>query len=271
MQLNSVYLYPNLHDIYFNINSEWPIERYHRVYAKNIKIHRGLDNRLDFQVKNSDQKKQDVSGLAPVLLIISRESQKKILEKDLSYLDNDATTGRVFGTVTETELESIEPGFYQYSVIFETRVADGANYRVTERKPGFVDSQHGATGVIEVIRNVFGAAKESVEIKNFTEIRPSSVGEDEPTSFISSLIDAQYQLTDSQSLHSMAFYMDTYTGTVTLEGSLDEGADPSVWSTIEETTYTNAGTSSINIEGKWKWFRITHVPTSGSLDKILYR
>lgn len=271
MQLNPVYLYPNLHDVYFNINGEWPIERYHRVYAKNLKIHRGLDNRVDFQVKNSDQKKQDITGLIPVLLIVSRESQQLILEKDLTYLDNDPTTGRVFTTISQTELESVEPGSYQYSVIFETRVTDGAYYRVSQRKPGFVDSQHGAIGVIEIVKNVFGAAKESLEIKNFAEIRPSSVGEDEATSYISSLIDAQYQLTNSLSLHSFAFYMDSYSGDVTIEGSLDDSADPSVWATLDEITYTNSGLASVNVEGKWKWFRIKHIPTSGTLDKILYR
>lgn len=271
MQLNPVYLYPNLHDVYFNIDGQWPIERYHRVYAKNLKIYRGLDNRIDFQVRNSDQKKQDITGLVPVLLIVSRESQQLILEKDLSYLDDDATTGRAFTTVSQTELESIEPGFYQYSIVFETRVSDGVEYTVSQRKPGFVDSQHGAVGVIEVIRNVFGAAKYSLEIKNFAEIRPSSVGEDEATSYISSLINAQYQLTSSQSLHSFALYMNNYTGEVTIEGSLDDSADPSNWSTLDEITYTNSGLASVNIEGKWKWFRIKHVPTSGTLDKILYR
>lgn len=274
MQLISVYLYPNLHDIYFNINSEWPIERYRQVYAKNIKIYRGMDNRLDFQVKNSDQKKQDISNLTPVLVVINRGDQTKVLEKDLAYLDGDATTGRVFGTITEFELQGFEPGSYQYSVFFETRTTVGNNYTVAQRKPGFIDSQYGAVGTLEVFGNILGAARETFVVTNFAEVRPSSVGEDEPNTYISSLIDAQYQTKNSQSLHSFALYMSNYTGTVTLEGSIDAGGDPTIWSTISEIDYINENLLSVNATGKWRWFRIKHTPTQdnqGTLDKILYR
>ena len=297
MQLISVYLYPNLHDIYFNINSEWPTERYQRVYAKNIKIYRGMDNRLDFQVRNSDQKKQDISNLTPVLVIINREDQGKVLEKDLDYLNDDATTGRVFGTITEFDLQEFEPGLYQYSVFFETRTTVGANYTVSQRKPAFVDSQYGAVGTLEVFGNLLGAARESFVVTNFSKTidydspltptpgvdplslpRPNYSRYRTPSGyeeyFISSLIDAQYYTKNSQSLHSFALYMSNYTGTVVLEGSIDEGGDPTIWSTISETEYTEENLLSINTTGKWKWFRIRHTPSAdnqGTLDKILYR
>ena len=58
MHLISVYLYQNKIDVFTNAATAWQTERYRRVYNRNIKIYRGVDNRIDIQVRNSDQKVQ---------------------------------------------------------------------------------------------------------------------------------------------------------------------------------------------------------------------
>jgi hypothetical protein len=56
MQFNPVYLYPNKVDVFTTPSDIWSTERYRRVYNRNLKIFRGVDNRIDIQVRNSDKK-----------------------------------------------------------------------------------------------------------------------------------------------------------------------------------------------------------------------
>ena len=62
MQFNPVYLYSNKLDVFTSPSDSWSIERYRRVYNRNLKIFRGVDNRIDIQVRNSDQKASNIIG-----------------------------------------------------------------------------------------------------------------------------------------------------------------------------------------------------------------
>jgi len=73
------------------------------------------------------------------------------------------------------------------------------------------------------------------------------------------------------SIHTFQFYSLDYEGSVIIQGSLDtQGATPHTWTDIDTFTITSENEYR-NIEGKWNWFRIKHIPTSGSIDKVLYR
>ena len=75
MQLISVYLYPNKIDVFTNASAAWQTKRYRRVYNRNIKIYRGVDNRIDLQVRNSDEKAADTTGSTLVFNLVERETQ----------------------------------------------------------------------------------------------------------------------------------------------------------------------------------------------------
>jgi hypothetical protein len=73
MQLNSVYLYPNKVDVFTNLGA-WKTERYRRVYNRNLKIYRSVDNRIDFQVRNSDEKATSIENYYIVFKLIKLEN-----------------------------------------------------------------------------------------------------------------------------------------------------------------------------------------------------
>jgi hypothetical protein len=268
MQHNSVYLYPNTLSVYLNLSSAWVRERYRNVYNKNLKIYRGSDNRIDLQVKNSDQKSISYVGYIPVL-VLTNEENKQAFKKDAVIVD--ASIGRAYVTITQEELWDIDPGFYNYSLIFEARTSVEDDYLVTETKPGFMDSQYGASAVLEILENVQGKVTASTETKNFLKTSPATVGEDEDTFYTSSLIDARYEVSYAQSNHTFVYYMNNFTGNVRLEASLSESSDPSEWSEISSFDFTDQGIYYHNIVGKWRWFRIIHTPQAGTVDKVLYR
>jgi nucleoside-diphosphate-sugar epimerase len=62
-----------------------------------------------------------------------------------------------------------------------------------------------------------------------------------------------------------------YTGTVKIQGSLSEGGTPHVWTDIESIALSSASQTYRNVTGKYNFFRIRHFPTTGTVDKVLYR
>jgi len=276
MQHSSVYLYPNKIDVY-SLASSWIQERNRKVYNRNLKIYRSADNRIDLQVRSGDQKTKNVSGTTLVFNLISKETKDLILQKDCSI--DDETIGRLYVTLTADELLDIESGYYEYSLIQETRVADDANsYHVTSKVPLFFDSQYGAIGVIEVNGDLKGEVKPSLEVKEFSYINPAALGEEDPEYYISSIINARPDIYTATSLHTFQFYYDNYEGDVIVQGSLAEGGTPAAQEWIDLDSFTVGPSYSdinyINVTGKYNWFRIKHTPSEsneGTLDKVLYR
>ena len=279
MQLNSVYLYSNKVDIF--TNASWQTERYRQVYNRNLKIYCGVDNRIDLQVKNTDQKNTSVTNSNLVFNIITREGKDLIFSKDCVMISDDSAAkikGRAYVVLTSTEMLNFESGMYNYSITQETRTAldgsayvPGDAYKITSRTATYHDSQYGILGVLEVSGDALGEAEQSTEITKFDYINPATTGDQEPRYYTTSLIDTQGHTQVASSLHTFQIYSTNYTGTVKIQGSLSEGGTPNIWTDIETLTLSNATQTYQNVIGKYNFFRIRHFPTTGTVDKVLYR
>lgn len=293
MQNSSVYLYPNKIDIY-SLASSWIEEEYRKVYNRNIKIYRSADNRIDLQVRSSDQKTKNVAGTVLVFNLISKE-KKLILQKDCSV--DDATIGRTYVTLTRDEMLDIEEGFYEYSIVQETRTTiSGSSYTVSSRVPMYLDSQFGVIGTIEVSGDVLGSADTSQVIDTFSRVvdfdqatntssaapftlpRPNYKSKYSDNTYadyyLSEIINGRPDTSTANSLHTFQFYFDNYDGEVVIQGSINpQGATPAAGDWYDLATVATTDRYK-NITGKWNWFRIKHTPAetnTGSVDKILYR
>lgn len=269
MQTISVYLYPNKLDVYTNSLASWQLERYRRVYNRNLKVYRGVDNRIDLQVRNSDQKATEITGTALVFTVLSRDTKEILLQKDCSIVS--MSTGKAYVTLTETELTNINSGSYNFSIVQEIRdTLDLDEYTINGRTPMYIDSQYGIIGTLEVSGDAFGDILNSLSITKFEYLNPATTGYNDPKHYHSSIIDTK-NIDTASSLHTFQIYSTNYTGTVKIQGSLDDSATPSVWADIETFTLTNSDSSYKNVVGKWNWLKVTHFPTTGTVDKILYR
>lgn len=265
MQVNPVYLYRNKITV-FTSAEPWTIERYRQVYQRNFKIYRGVNNKLDVQIRNSDQKPYNISDHTLVFNLIERETQRLLVSKDFTI--TSAAQGQITVTVTEAELNNIAHGLYNYSIIKEVR----ENGVTISSAPLYVDSQYGSLGVIEVFSDLYGETKESQVIDNFAII-PETWPNDDTSK--SELAYASPEFASTQTIHTFAIYQNNYEGVVTIEGSLETGGTPRAgkWATLAEIEYPST-TKYINVEGKWNWFRIKHLPdryNEGTVDKVLYR
>ena len=281
MQSNSVYLYPNKIDAYTNPLDSLTAERYRRVYNRNLKIYRSVDNRIDLQLRNSDQKSLGINSSAVIFNIIGREDNQLLVQKEFTLIPDDSTRkikGRAYVTLTALDLEGLEEGSYSYSILQEEREdLSGSAYQVTARTPLYVDSQYGVVGTIEILGDALGTVINSLVVNKFSYVNPLTAGETTPKYYISSIIDAQPTLGTAQSVHTFQMYFNNYSGNISIEGSLDDqGSSPSKWTTVLSPIDLTAQTNPIykNIVGKYNWFRVKYLPSTintGTVDKILYR
>jgi hypothetical protein len=259
MQLGSVYLYPNKIDAYTNLDA-WQTERYRQVYQRNIKVYGGVDNRLEFQIKNSDQKPKSITGLFFVFSLTGFDTNELLMSRDC--IVDSVSNGRIYVTITKSDILDLENGQYKYSLRYERRTADGEFYQVTDSGPLYTDSQYGSLGTLEVIGNVSGDVMASFEIREFSAyIEP---WHDENYS-ISSLIDTNSQLVIEKTLHTLQFFFDSYTGRVIVQGSLDNGANPQNWVDIQTLDYIDVDREYTNFSGKYNWLRVKHIPNTPGL------
>ena len=262
MQLNPVYLYSNKVDVFTTVLDPWTTERYRKVYQRNFKAYRGVDNRFDLQVRNSDQKTMNVSEYTLVFNLIERETQKLIISRNCTA--SSLINGKVYVVLTETDLNDIQDGFYNYTV---HTVKDGV------KAPLYVDSQFGVLGTIEVLGDVFGTTQPSQIIDTFSIIPKTWPGEEYSTSEVQY---ASPEVDSTATIHTFAIYQTDYLGAVEIEASMELGATPKSWTTLATIDYIaeNTTTKYQNIEGVWNYFRIKHTPDEfniGTIDKVLYR
>ena len=266
MQLNSVYLYPNKVDVFTNLG-EWTTGRYRKVYQRNFKVYRGVDNRLDLQVRNADEKAKDITGNTLVFTLIERETQKLVLQRNCEPVPealNDSTTRitRGYVTITEQDLLLLDKGFYSFSV----HLLDNAGVKT----PLYSDSQFGVIGTLEVYGDIFGEVQDSTVIDSFSVIPTTWPGVD--TSY-SELVYASPEVSSANSLHTFVIYDTNYEGTVKIQASQEVGATPKSWTDVATVTLPT-DTNYINVEGKYNWFRVIHTPAelnTGKIDKVVYR
>lgn len=275
MQFNPVYLYVNKLDVFTTPTDTWSTERYRRVYNRNLKIFRGVDNRIDIQVRNNDQKASNIVGSTLVFNLVSQDTKDLVLQKDFTAMD--LATGKVTVIITAEELLDLDIGFYNYSIVKEVRsTVDSTDYTVTSKMPLYMDSQYDTVGTLEITGDVYGGVANSVIVDTFNYTNPFTQGATEPFPFYTSqIIDTAPNTSPAYPIHTFQFYTTNYTGTVEIQASLDaQGATP------RDTKFSTVATVDIanekykNVTGKYNWFRIKHIPATnntGTVDKILYR
>lgn len=73
------FLLPNRTVIVFNTGGT--LQEYNKMYARPVKLFKGITNTLEFEVRNNDQKKQSIVGMTPVVMLFDLEQQMVLPER----------------------------------------------------------------------------------------------------------------------------------------------------------------------------------------------
>jgi len=262
MQTNPFYIYDNKIDVQITFDPLTP-QRYKPVYARTIKVYKGVDNQLKFVCKNSDQKAQNLTGKTVQFNLLDDNTGSVYFTVDCDT--TNANVGILTATISEKNLIDLTKISYNYSLM----VTDQNDQSYVT----YTDDAFNVRGQIEVLSGHYPEFKPSVNVTiptiyyaNLHPIVSSTVQSDLPT--------------HRNNLHTSQFYFDNFTGNVQVQATMDNvlpsgNTSPSSYFTVSTLDYADKnGTDYHNFQGAYSFVRfvINRQPTtSGNVTTILYR
>ena len=224
--------------------------RYQIVYAKNLTLNRGVDNQIQFQFLDQEQKKIDITGKTLSFRLLNYTGTEVLLRKALDpFLP---LTGLANLTLSSSDLIDINPQLCSYSL----EINEG-NLNL----PVFTNSEAGARGTLQVVDSVLPRHVPSTPVDIPTHANVANTG----TTFYSSVIS-----TNGSSIMTLQPYLDQYSGNIVIQGStiIDSG-----WYDIETigTFVEDSNTAAYTVDGFHPYIRLQFNGTNGDITKILVR
>jgi hypothetical protein len=279
MQNLPIYLYPNSFDVILDLDST--TKGVNQVmYQRDLKIQKGIKNKLRIQFKNSDQKRITISTSTNyVFSMFDVTNQRLLLEKNLEILD-DGTTLSLRGlaelTLTENDTMDLDVGDYQFSVKYLD--PDDNTYL-----PTYSNTYYGVAGHIKISQDVYPVLQPSQEVSSFQKLYNDDI---QLYQHYSGNIYAYPEYNGNSALHTVAMYMTNFKGTVSIQGTLyNSPQNSNRYVTLETRTYDDfSGIDYVNFNGIFSYVRLVFTPAKdpldsdndnpnyyGSFDKLLYR
>ena len=249
------------------------------MYQRDLKVQKGLKNSIRIQFKNSDQKRINISTTETyVFSMFDANSQRLMVEKSLTVLDEGttATRGLALLTLTEGETIDLDKSSYTYSI---RKLENDNSY-----SPAYSNTYYGINGTLHLLNDINPVLQPSKDISNFLI---SYNSETDLYEFKSRAIYADPAYQNNTALHTAAIYMTGFKGTLHIMGTLNNNPDDlGYYATLATRTYNGVtGIDYINFNGVYSYLNFMYVPAQGpmdlnnkdnqayrgTLDKILYR
>jgi hypothetical protein len=228
------------------------------VYAKPLTLHKGVDNQLQFQFLNQEQKPIDITGKDITCRILNYEGNQVLIQKSLTL--QFAATGICALFLNAADLENIAAQKCYYSLEIPVNDFDF---------PVFVDQNAGARGVMNIVNSVLPSFVPSYFItiptgQQFPNTNPNSNGNTELTYFSSVL-----STNDNSILTIQTEYIEYY-GNTTIQGSSIVDND---WYDIVTTDVVSNVTQTVGyvIQGFHPYIRMQFTSNAGAVTNILTR
>lgn len=248
MYSTSVYNYtPKYQVVLFEGDSP---RRYQIVYAKNLTLNKGVDNRIQFQFLNQEQKPIDLTGKQITFRFINSDGTSVDIQKTVNV--TLALKGLANLTVTQAELMQIDAQIGSFSLdIVEGNLV----------LPIFTNSEADARGVCQVMDSILPKhiPSTNVTIPSHGEISNSG------TTYYSSVLGL-----NGSSKITLQAKLSNYSGNINVLGSTNVDAD---WYTIESLGNFTAETNTLGttITGFHPYIQLQFTSTGGNIEHILAR
>ena len=245
------------------------------------KLHKGVDNIIDFRILNADRKRVSVDHLAIRARLVDTQTKERVLERWADLVPNSKGDARL--TIYEGDLISIAPGFYSLVVTGQEALVPGQTTSDNVNTPFYLDQGGNIIATVEVVDSADVTPAPSVELlpANWTITNET----DSPKTFISSAIAGARVKNHLNAVHSFSAKTTAFTGTLELVGSLDLQPPSSITNyfpiditsgsqTITFDDYT--GITSHTFEANFMWIKFIYRPETsledyGTMDKVLFR
>lgn len=139
MQIVSRYLVTNKTVLVIDDLDAGIVTEYRKLYEKNLKAWRGIDNTFAFDIKNGDQKPVDITGYVPVFRAFDEYKQELLNIQGTPT----ALKGQFTVNVSADSLDDIEGQYLSYVVMLLPE--DSTTMLLT-----YADTQFDAEGTLEI-------------------------------------------------------------------------------------------------------------------------
>ena len=227
--------------------------RYENVYSKTLKLHKGSDNRLQFQFLNQEQKPVNITGKEITLRLISYDNSKILLQTSL--VNTLSLTGIAELRLNADTLKGITAQKCYYSL----ELPDELGLNV----PGLTDKNGTGRGDVDIVNSAYPACIPSQQLNVLRDVGSSPAG-----TYYSSIMNTQY----SPKI-TMQLTYDGYVGDVIVQGSTNGTSN---WYDIQMFDYTDStmpvsGSYGYDIIGYHPYIHIKFDSTVGNVTNILTR
>jgi len=258
MQKISSYLYPNRVILLADL-AGFPVE-WTNVYQRTIKIYNGIDNTIEFDIKNADQKRIDLDTLTNIELNVM-DAQGIALPNSpytITPFDQTSRKGLASVTIPQDDLIDLTSQNLKYSV---SANSNGNNVLL------YCDSRFGAVGTIELVGSAMPVDRASrtydsftaeIDLKGFPTWHSSAI----PTKFYEAVPTTTLQFDiDVKGLTGNVWIEGTKKSTINTE-AFKTGDIVYSFSDCNDTTDT-LSSPALNI-GDYQYFRVSYATQLGN-------
>lgn len=255
MQKISTYLYPNRIQLLADL-AGFDVE-YTNVYQRIVKIYRGIDNVVEFDIKNADQKRIELltsPAITDIKLNVMDAAGLALPNSPYTVTPHATLKGIAVATIPADDLAILNDQFLIYSV---TATKDGADTIL------YGDTRFGATGKMELSGSAIPVIREDRIFKTFAaEIDLEGY----PINHSSTIPATFYEAIPTSTL-SFTIDFTGFKGKIWIEATTDSTISVDSFKTRglklvdTVTTYASATTGNITFDldiGDYKYFRVSY-------------
>jgi hypothetical protein len=252
MQKISSYLYPNRVQLLVDLAGF--TTEYTNVYQKNVRIYKGIDNTLEFDIKNADQKRLELVTdpvITDIRLTVLDTAGNELPGSPYTAEPSDTIKGIAIVTIPASDIAGLDNQYLQYNV----RATKDSNDVLL-----YGDTRFGAMGRIELAGSVNGVSKTARVYKDHVS-DINLMGE--IISHSSAIPTKFYEAVASTNMNIHA-YIEDFIGKIYVQGTTASTISVESWKDapkIMEFTYSVATTSVVHFHpldiGEYNYFRVS--------------
>jgi len=240
MQKIQSYLYPNRIILLADL-AGFTVENT-VVYAKTVKIYKGVDNVIQFDVQNADQKRLDLVTAPSItnLKMNVMDAAGNALTNSPYTISSTALTGIATVTIPSADTVGIDHQFLKYSVV----ATDANNHTI----PLYTDSRFSAVGTIEVV----GSATPTVHKNKVYDRFQGEINFMGNVINHTSAIPCKFYEAIPTTVMNFSVKLTNFIGTIYVEATEDMTASVESFKSapqLQSMTYSVATTTTLNFTG----------------------
>lgn len=245
------------------------------MFHQNVKLFRGVDNNIQFTLKDSDRQSYKALGQDIRCVIVNPYNHQLMLTRYL-YPENEEK-GIYKLKLTPGDVQEWSAGFYQYSL---TLIGDDATETMF-----YTTLDQDVTGTLELIEKPFPEFVPShlVKDEDWTMVNYNNIVHPYSTTFITSRFAGDANKDYHDALQTFSVLFDNFTGDFWVQGSLEDNPTNTDvdWFNISVDPISNAdvlhltnasGIRVYNFVGNYVWLRFkyaTYEPgPTGTIKKV---